>query len=177
MIGLKIKDKIFKRPWPYWIGGIILALLNILLLYTTKSAWRISTSLLYLGVGFLEKLGVDIGSWHYIKHYGNSAGLGGGYFNNGLLVMTIAMITGSLISVLVGSQFKFKRIKNKKQLGFALLGGIMMGYGTRLSFGCNIGAYFSAIPSLSLHGWVFGIFTFVGAWIGGKILLKYILYI
>ncbi|MFW5647507.1 MAG: YeeE/YedE thiosulfate transporter family protein [Candidatus Alkaliphilus sp. MAG34] len=50
-----------------------------------------------------------------------------------------------------------------------------MGYGTRLSFGCNIGAYFSAIPSLSLHGWVFGTFMFVGAWIGSKILFKYIL--
>ena len=32
-----------------------------------------------------------------------------------------------------------------------------MGYGTRLSFGCNVGAYFSAIPSFSLHGWIFRI--------------------
>ena len=29
-----------------------------------------------------------------------------------------------------------------------------MGYGARLSFGCNIGAYFSGIASTSLHGWL-----------------------
>jgi uncharacterized membrane protein YedE/YeeE len=30
----------------------------------------------------------------------------------------------------------------------------MMGYGARLAYGCNIGAFFSGIASSSLHGWV-----------------------
>ena len=31
-----------------------------------------------------------------------------------------------------------------------------MGYGARIAFGCNIGAYFGGIASFSLHGWLWG---------------------
>jgi hypothetical protein len=44
----------------------------------------------------------------------------------------------------------------------ALAGGLLLGYGARLAFGCNIGAYFSGIASTSLHGWVW----FAGALLG-----------
>lgn len=170
-----LKDKQSKKPWPYWVGGINLGLLNVLLLFTTGSAWKVTTSFLYIGVGILEKLGVNTSNWYYFNVYNNQLNPGETYFNNSLTVMAVAMILGSLLSVLFFSEFKFKKIKNKKQFLVALIGGILMGYGTRLSFGCNIGAYFSAIPSFSLHGWVFGAFMFVGAWIGSKILFKYIL--
>jgi len=30
----------------------------------------------------------------------------------------------------------------------------MLGYGARLAYGCNIGAYFSGIASASVHGWL-----------------------
>ncbi|MCL6594490.1 MAG: MFS transporter [Alicyclobacillus sp.] len=46
-----------------------------------------------------------------------------------------------------------------------LLGGILMGYGARIAFGCNIGAYFSGIATFSLHGWEW----FIGAMIGSVI--------
>jgi uncharacterized membrane protein YedE/YeeE len=39
-----------------------------------------------------------------------------------------------------------------------------MGYGARLAFGCNIGAYFSGIASGSLHGWL---------WLGAALLGTY----
>ncbi len=172
---MNLKYKLFKEPWPYWTGGVILGLLNTFLLFTTGSAWKITTSFLYLGAGLLNKLGININDWCYFKTHGTKLNVGETYLNNSLVIMAVAMILGSLISTLFASEFRFKRIKNKRQLIFALLGGIIMGYGTRLSFGCNIGAYFSAIPSFSLHGWVFGVFMFVGAWIGSKILFKYIL--
>ena len=41
-----------------------------------------------------------------------------------------------------------------------------MGYGARLSFGCNIGALFSGIATGSLHGWLWFAAAFVGS-IGG----------
>jgi len=48
-----------------------------------------------------------------------------------------------------------------------------MGYGARLSFGCNIGALYGGIASLSLSGWVFAVFMFFGAVAGSKLLVKY----
>lgn len=173
--GIELEGNKSKKPWPYWVGGIILGIINVIILFVTGKAWKITTSFLYLGAGILELLRVNTKDWYYFKVYNNQLSPGNTYFNNSLIVIIIAMIIGSLLSVLFLSEFKFKKIKNKRQFIAAIVGGILMGYGTRLSFGCNIGAYFSAIPSFSLHGWIFGIFMFVGAWIGSKILFKYLL--
>ena len=47
-----------------------------------------------------------------------------------------------------------------------------MGYGARLSGGCNIGFYFSALASGSLSGWVWIMAAFVGSAIGLKLRTK-----
>jgi uncharacterized membrane protein YedE/YeeE len=36
----------------------------------------------------------------------------------------------------------------------ALLGGMAIGYGARIAYGCNIGAFVSGAASGSLHGWL-----------------------
>jgi uncharacterized membrane protein YedE/YeeE len=41
-----------------------------------------------------------------------------------------------------------------------------MGYGARLAFGCNIGAYFSGIASGSLHGWIWLAAALAGTYLG-----------
>ncbi len=45
-------------------------------------------------------------------------------------------------------------------------GGLLLGYGARNAYGCNIGAYFSGIASSSLHGWIWGITAFAGSIMG-----------
>ncbi|WP_026478963.1 YeeE/YedE thiosulfate transporter family protein [Alkaliphilus transvaalensis] len=172
---MKLYEKVIKNPWPYWVGGILLGILNILLLFLTGSTWKITTGFLYWGAVVLEKIGLNPADWYYYSTYDHGLKEGQTFFLNSYTVLNIAVIVGALLAVLWAKEFKWKKIKNFKQFSFALLGGILMGYGTRLSFGCNIGAYFSAIPSFSLQGWVFAAFMFVGAWIGSKILFKYIL--
>ena len=49
-----------------------------------------------------------------------------------------------------------------KSLAAAVAGGVMLGYGARIAYGCNIGAYFSGIASASVHGWVWLPAAFVG---------------
>lgn len=168
-------NKIFKKPWPYWVGGSTLALLNILLLISTGTVWKVTSGFLYWGIGILQKMGVDATNWYYFSVYNNGVKEGEDLFRNSLTVLNIAVITGALIAILMSSEFKIKKIKNFKQFLCAIGGGFIMGYGTRLSFGCNIGAFFSAIPSLSLHGWLFAASLFFGAWIGCRILFKYII--
>lgn len=172
---MKLYDRIIKKPWPYWVGGVILALLNICLLVITGKAWKVTTGFLYWGALVLEKLGFNPRNWYYFSVYNHELIECETFFINSYTTLNVAIVVGSLLAVLWANEFKWKKVKNKKQLFYALIGGILMGYGTRLSFGCNIGAYFSAIPSFSLHGWVFAVFMFVGAWIGSKILFKYIL--
>ncbi len=45
----------------------------------------------------------------------------------------------------------------------------MMGYGARIAFGCNIGAFFSGVASTSLHGWLWIAAALPGTWIGVKL--------
>jgi uncharacterized membrane protein YedE/YeeE len=42
----------------------------------------------------------------------------------------------------------------------------LLGYSSRLAFGCNVGAFFSGIATGSLHGWVWFASAFLGAFAG-----------
>ncbi|HEY9147420.1 MAG TPA: YeeE/YedE thiosulfate transporter family protein, partial [Gammaproteobacteria bacterium] len=53
-----------------------------------------------------------------------------------------------------------------RSLAAALLGGLLMGYGARISYGCNIGAFFSGVASLSLHGWLWIACALAGSTLG-----------
>ena len=86
----------------------------------------------------------------------------------------MAIIAGSLLASLAAGEFRLRKWKSGRFVIAALVGGFLMGYGARLALGCNIGAFFSAIPSFSVHGWVFGIFTLLGAYVGGKVLLRFL---
>ncbi|WFD10189.1 YeeE/YedE thiosulfate transporter family protein [Tepidibacter hydrothermalis] len=175
---MKSITKWLKKPWPYWVGGILLGLLNVILLATSGISWQITSGFLLWGVGILQLFGLDPFSWEYFnhfQHYYSSVIVEHNAFINKYTILNMGVIVGSLIATLMASQFKWKKIKSKKQFIFALLGGIMMGYGTRLATGCNIGAFFSGIPSFSLHAWVFGVFAILGAWVGCKILIKFLL--
>lgn len=47
-----------------------------------------------------------------------------------------------------------------------IIAGFLLGYSSRLAFGCNVGAFFSGISTGSLHGWVWFVAAFAGAFFG-----------
>jgi uncharacterized membrane protein YedE/YeeE len=50
-----------------------------------------------------------------------------------------------------------------------VIAGFLLGYSSRLAFGCNVGAFFSGISTGSLHGWVWFAAAFAGAWFGVRL--------
>jgi len=50
-----------------------------------------------------------------------------------------------------------------------IVAGFLLGYSSRLAFGCNVGAFFSGISTGSLHGWVWFGAAFVGSVYGIKL--------
>jgi len=171
-----LKQKIIIGPWSYLTGAILLAILNTLLFAVMHTPWQITTAITYWAAWILKFFGGTPENWHYFANSASrSEGLSQHFLSNNLSLMNLGVILGALLAVLIASQFRVKKIKSPKQIIAALLGGIIMGYGTRIALGCNIGAFFSAIPSLSLSGWVWGISAFIGAWIGSKLLIKYLL--
>ncbi|WP_410506372.1 YeeE/YedE thiosulfate transporter family protein [Haloimpatiens sp. FM7315] len=170
--------KYLKKPWPCWFGGILLGCINVALMGLIGISWQITSAFLLWGVGILKFFKLDVSAleyFNYFKSYYQPILQKGNLFINKYAILNIGLVIGSLIATLLSSQFKFKKIKNKKQFVAALVGGIMMGYGTRLAVGCNIGAFFSGIPSFSLHAWIFGVFIFLGAGVGVKILVKFLM--
>jgi len=56
-----------------------------------------------------------------------------------------------------------------RSLAAALLGGLAIGYGARIAYGCNIGAFVSGVASVSLHGWLWIAAALPGTWIGVRL--------
>jgi uncharacterized membrane protein YedE/YeeE len=81
-------------------------------------------------------------------------------------VMDFGIILGAALAASLAGKFAPKAAIPLGSLMAAIVGGLLMGYGARLSFGCNIGALFSGIASGSLHGWLWFASAFVGSLAG-----------
>jgi len=164
---------IFKNPFTYVTGAILLSILQIALFASSGNPWGVSGTFTNWGAWIFEAIGGSVDKWFYFSSTGAQNTLNAGFLNDSGSIQNVGIIIGALLAALLASQFKFKKIKSVKQVVAAILGGLLMGYGARLAFGCNIGALFSGISSLSLSGWVFALFLLVGAFIGSKLLAKF----
>lgn len=164
---------VFKNPFTYVAGAILLAILQIALFASTGNPWGVSGTFTNWGAWVFEAFGGSVDKWFYFSSQGAQNTLNNGFLNDAGTMSNLGIIFGALLATLLASQFKIKKIKAFRQIVAAVLGGLLMGYGARLAFGCNIGAFFSAIISLSFSGWVFGASLLIGAFIGGKLLTKY----
>jgi hypothetical protein len=175
---LGIKDNKYykewiKDAWPYLTGAILLSVFQIVTLAATGNPWGVSGVLANWGAWLYEAVGGSVDKWYYFSSEGAQRTLEGGFLNHGGSIRNLGIIVGALLAVLLASGFKIKKIKSIKQVIAAVLGGLLMGYGARIGFGCNIGALYSGIASFSLSGWVFGVFIFLGAIVGSKLLVKF----
>jgi len=165
--------KWLKDAWPYLTGAILLSLFQIVTLASTGNAWGVTSAFANWGAWVYEAFGGSVDKWYFFSSDSAQATLNAGFLNDPASIRNVGVILGALLATLLASQFKIKKIKSKKQIIAAILGGLLMGYGARIAYGCNIGALFSGISSLSLSGWVFAIGIFAGAIVGGKLLVKY----
>ncbi|WP_227695543.1 YeeE/YedE family protein [Psychrobacter fulvigenes] len=155
--------RIFRGSWPLFAAAIILALLNALTLLTRGQPWGITSAFTLWGSKIASGLGVDVASWGYWQG-ANAAALNASIFTDSTTVLNIGIIIGAFIASAAGGLFKFTQI-TAGNFAASVIGGLMMGYGARLAFGCNIGAYFGGIASFSLHGYIWGILAMVGTFL------------
>ena len=151
-----------RGAWPLWVGALLLAGLNALTLWISGGAWGVTFAFALWGSKILDAVGVDVLSWPFWMDPANAAKFDAGVLAEKTSVMDIGIIVGALIaSAAAGAFVLHRRIPGKLALG-SVIGGLLMGYGARIAFGCNIGAYFGGIASFSLHGWLWGITAVVG---------------
>ena len=81
--------------------------------------------------------------------------------------MSLALIGGAAVMALLNNEFKFKK-PTWELATWAMIGGALMGIGSRLGLGCNVGAFFVRVSQGDLSGWIFGGGMIVGAYVGVK---------
>ncbi|MDF2090865.1 YeeE/YedE family protein [Knoellia sp. 3-2P3] len=158
--------RVIRGSWPIWVGAMVLAGLNALTLWLSGGAWGVTSAFALWGSKALDAVGVDVASWGYWQNPGNAEKLAGPVLADRTSVMNVGIMVGALIASAAAGAFTLhRRIPGKLAAG-AVIGGILMGYGARLAYGCNIGAYFGGIASFSLHGWVWGAVAILGTVVG-----------
>ena len=81
--------------------------------------------------------------------------------------MSLALIGGAAVMALLNNEFKFKK-PTLELATWAIIGGALMGIGSRLGLGCNVGAFFVRVSQGDVSGWLFGLGMIGGAYIGVK---------
>lgn len=167
------KQRGFRRflrgPWPLVWGGIILTLLNFATLALAGRPWGVTSALAVWAAKTASFVGVDVASWAYWQQASNAKALTQSLWFDVTSMMNFGIMLGALLAASLAGKFAPNLNIPKRSLLAAVLGGLMLGYGARLAYGCNIGAYFSGITSGSLHGWLWLVFAFIGNSVGVKL--------
>ena len=149
-------------PWPLLMGAVALALLNFATLALAGRPWGITSAFALWGAKAYELIGGDVSQWGYWQAPGNAAALQASVWSDITTVMNVGIILGAMAAATLAGRFAPSLRIPLGSVMAAVIGGLMLGYGARLAFGCNIGAYFSGIASGSLHGWLWLIAGFAG---------------
>ena len=147
-------------------GGIALAVLNAAVLLLSGKPWGETSAFALWGSKWAVAAGMDAHQWAYWLRPGFDTQLDRTVLLDTTSVMDGAILLGAALAAAWAGVFRPSWGGGARAWVGALLGGIAMGYGARLSNGCNIGAYFSAIAAGNLSGWAWMALALAGSWIG-----------
>ena len=159
--------RIPRGSWPLWVGALALAGLNAAVLLVSGRPWGVTGAFALWGSKIAERLGVDVRGWEYWAGE-RAAPLDASVLADTTSLLNFGIVLGALGAAAVGGTFLLHRRIPPKTAAAAIVGGLLMGYGARLAYGCNIGAYFGGIASFSLHGWLWGALALAGTFAGLK---------
>lgn len=168
---ISLSQRLLQGPWPFVWGGVILALLNVLTLYMTGRPWAVAVAYPLWGAKAAEAIGMDLelDFWTYWLQPGRESALSDPLTADINTLMNVGVILGALIAAALAGKLSLQWRMPLLNWLAALLGGLMLGYGATIAFGCNIGAYFGGIVSGSLHGWLWLVCAFVGSLVGTRV--------
>jgi uncharacterized membrane protein YedE/YeeE len=149
-------------PWPLVAGAIGLAVVNIATLTIGGRPWGVTSAFALWGAKWFAALGIDVASWPYWAAPAQAAALKSSVLQDVTSVMDFGIILGALLAAILAGRFAPVWSVSGRSIAAAVIGGLLLGYGARIAYGCNIGAYFSGIASGSLHGWLWLVAAFVG---------------
>jgi uncharacterized membrane protein YedE/YeeE len=149
-------------------GAIGLALLNLAVLAITGLPWSVTWAFALWGARLAVALGWPAeGTFWGAPEMAEAMTMP--LWQDPTTVTDIGVILGAFATARITGHAAPARLPGWRPWLAAALGGIAMGYGARLSYGCNIGAFISGAASTSLHGWLWGPIALAGSWFGMRL--------
>jgi len=156
------------RPYlnPY-LAGALLGVVLFLSFYLTGGGLGASGAMTHIQTGVLKWLAAA-----HVDRVAYFAEIAGGSRNawaNTAVYMLVGSAIGGLLSGLANRRLKVEfrkgpRVSTGARVGFALLGGALMGYGARMARGCTSGQALSGGAVLSVGSWAFALAIFASAY-------------
>lgn len=147
------------------IAGVGLALLAVLNLLIAGQPWGVVYGFGLWGAKIATTAGVfDPTANAFWSQAGNFNALGQTVFLDVTTITNLGILAGALW--ISARKAPGASPMTGRQWAIGLLAGFLLGYSSRLAFGCNVGAMVSGISTGSLHGWIWVVMAFGGSLIG-----------
>ena len=151
-------ELVFGQPWPVIPAALLVGTLNVFL-FAFDRPWTASDGLRNWGDWLFHLLGIvhrpDLIS--PLLYSGS--------------ILNLGLLLGAFAAALLSREFGIKPAPMAELIEGGI-GGVMMGGGAVLSFGCNIGGFFSALPALSLSGLTMMLGLGIGAFLADKVSIR-----
>lgn len=157
---------VWAKKW--WVGALLLAVLYVLHMIVAGQPWGVVYGLGLWGAKAFQAIGwspVGDAFWGVAPHADR---LAGPILADVTSVTNIGLLFGAFAAARWNAPASFKTPGNKRIL-WACVAGLVMGYSSRMSFGCNVGAFLDGIASASIHGWIWFAMAFIGSILGVRI--------
>jgi uncharacterized membrane protein YedE/YeeE len=176
------------EPWPWYVGGPLIGLMVPLLLFTGNKSFGISSSLRHVCASVLPTTKIEYFNYDWKKEAWNLF-FAGGMILGGLLAalflmkdQDVALAENTVrdlkalgitdFSGLMPTEiFSWQALTTGRGLLMIVLGGFLVGFGTRYAGGCTSGHAIMGLSNLSLGSLV----AVIGFFIGG-LLMTYVGY-
>jgi len=154
--------------WSLRAGAVALALVGIGCFVLFQRPWGVTAGFALWGAKIFDAVGIPVAEWGYWQGW-RKGPLEASVFADRTSVMNFGIIFGAMAAASVAGRFAPQWRLSVRDILTAVIGGLLMGYGARLAYGCNIGAFLGGIVSGSMHGWWWLAWGFAGSLLGTRL--------
>jgi hypothetical protein len=158
-----------QMPARLLIASVIIAGLCWAVFLLAGHPWGVTFGFTLWGAKLAGLAGLDVSGFGFWQWPGPARALAHSVLADTSSLMDIGMLCGAAIAAGLAGGLRAQNWPNQRQLAAAALGGLLMGVGARLAFGCNIGAFLAGTASGSLHGWIWFVMAMAGSWLGVRL--------
>ena len=150
----------------YIIGGTVIGVLCIGVFFAGGHPWSVTYGYTIWGAKIFAALGFDFSNAGFWQWPGNKQALTSSVLSDTSSLTDFGMIFGAMAAAAATNRYAANAWPPLKSLLAAAIGGLLCGWGARIGFGCNIGAFIGGVASGSLHGWIWFLAALPGCMIG-----------